>query len=70
MAIEFYDVKTRQKVSIDEKQITKTTFETQNGQTRYGIRGKTADGRTLTKFVSKGDWDTMKVPVDKTEKKK
>lgn len=70
MAIEFYDVKTRQKVSIDEKQITKTTFETQNGQTRYGIRGKTEDGRTLTKFVSKGDWDSMKVPVDKTEKKK
>ena len=70
MAIEFYDVKTRKKVSIDEKQITKTTFETQNGQTRYGIRGKTEDGRTLTKFVSKGDWDTMTVPVYKTEKKK
>ncbi len=64
-SIEFYDVKTRKKVSIDEKQITKTTFDTKNGQTRYGIRGKTADGRVLTKFVSKGDWDKMKVPQDK-----
>jgi hypothetical protein len=65
MAVDFYDVKTRQKVSIDDKQITKTTFETKNGQTRYGIRGKTSDGRVLTKFVSKADWDTMKVPEDK-----
>ncbi|MFO7322278.1 MAG: hypothetical protein DIU68_011140 [Chloroflexota bacterium] len=69
MAIEFYDVKTRKKVSIDESKITKTTFETQNGQIRYGIRGKTEDGRVLTKFVSKSDWDSMKVPVDKASKK-
>jgi hypothetical protein len=62
MAIDFYDVKTRQKVSIDEKQITKTTFETKGGQTRYGIRGRTPDGRTLTKFVSKGEWDKLTVP--------
>jgi hypothetical protein len=63
MAIDFYDVKTRQKVSVDDKNITKTTFETKGGQTRYGIRGKTADGRTLTKFVSKADWDKLNVPV-------
>jgi hypothetical protein len=65
MAVDFYDVKHRKKVSIDEKNITKTTFTTQNGQTRYGIRGKTEDGRVLTKFVSKGDWDKMSVPQDK-----
>ncbi len=65
MAVDFYDVKNRKKVSIDEKNITKTTFTTQNGQTRYGIRGKTDDDRTLTKFVSKGDWDGMNVPEDK-----
>jgi hypothetical protein len=69
MAIEFYDVKTRKKVSIDEKNITKTTFDTKNGQVRYGIRGKTEDGRVLTKFVSKGDWDGMKVPEEKAGKK-
>ncbi|MCB9456136.1 MAG: hypothetical protein H6671_09125 [Anaerolineaceae bacterium] len=61
MAIEFYDVKLRKKVSLDEKEVTKTTFTTKNGQTRYGLRGKTKDGRNLTKFVSKAQWDSLKV---------
>ncbi len=64
MAVEFYDVKTRQKVKIEENQVKKTTFKTKNGQTRYGLRAKTDDGRNLTKFVSKGDWDTLDVPVE------
>lgn len=62
MAIEFYDVKTRQKVSLEEKDVVKTTFTTKNGQTRYGLRGKTSDGRNLTKFVSKTEWEKMKLP--------
>lgn len=60
--IEFYDVKTRQKVSLPESDVVKTTFTTKNGQKRYGLRGKTKDGRTLTKFISKNDWETMKLP--------
>lgn len=59
MAVEFYDVKTRKKVKIDDKNVFKTTFTTKNGQTRYGLRGKTSDNRMLTKFVSKTDWDGM-----------
>ena len=70
MSVEFYDVKTRQKVSIDDKNVMKTTFTTKNGQTRYGLRGKTDDGRMLTKFVSKGDWDGMKYAEEKQDKKK
>lgn len=70
MAVEFYDVKTRKKVKIDDKNVMKTTFHTKNGQTRYGVRGKTDDGRMLTKFVSKGDWDKMKYPEEKPAKKK
>jgi hypothetical protein len=62
MAIEFYDVKIRQKVQIPEKDVVKTTFTTKKGQVRYGLRGKTADGRNLTKFVSKTDWEKMKLP--------
>ena len=65
MAVEFYDVKTRKKVKIEDNNVMKTTFNTKNGQTRYGLRGKTSDGRMLTKFVSKGDWDGMKYPVEK-----
>ncbi|HVU14481.1 MAG TPA: hypothetical protein VHD90_24560 [Phototrophicaceae bacterium] len=65
MAVEFYDVKTRQKVKIDDKNVMKTTFTTKNGQTRYGLRGKTSDGRMLTKFVSKADWDKGKYSLEK-----
>ncbi len=64
MAIEFYDVKLRQKVQIDEAKVKKTTFQTKNGQTRYGLRATTEDGRNLTKFVSKGDWDALNVPQE------
>jgi hypothetical protein len=65
MAVEFYDVKTRKKVKIEDNNVMKTTFNTKNGQTRYGLRGKTSDGRMLTKFVSKSDWDSMKYSVEK-----
>lgn len=64
MAVEFYDVKLRAKVKVEESQVKKTTFKTKNGQTRYGLRAKTDDGRNLTKFVSKGDWDTLEVPEE------
>ncbi|MCU0496352.1 MAG: hypothetical protein MUF87_03255 [Anaerolineae bacterium] len=62
--IEFYDVKTRQKVAIDESQVRKTTFNTKNGQVRHGLRAKTEDGRNLTKFVSKAEWDRLNVPTE------
>jgi hypothetical protein len=67
-------VKTREKVKIDESKVKKTTFENDKGQVRYGLRGTTGDGRTLTKFVGKADWDALKVPVEaaapKDDKKK
>jgi hypothetical protein len=65
MAIEFYDVKTKKKVSVNEKDITKTKFTSDSGRVTYGIRGKTSDGRKLTKFVSKAEWDKLTVPEDK-----
>lgn len=63
-SIEFYDVKIKAKVQIEEKDVRKTTFKTKNGQVRYGLRAKTSDGRNLTKFVSKPDWDKMSVPEE------
>lgn len=65
MAVEFYDIKLRKKVKIEEKDIVKVTFTTKTGGLRYGIRAKTADGRNLTKFVSKAQWDAMNVPEAK-----
>jgi len=64
MSIEFYDVKLREKVAIEEANVRKVTFETKNGQIRYGLRAKTDDGRNLTKFVSKTDWETLDVPEE------
>jgi hypothetical protein len=64
MAIEFYDVKTRAKVSVDESDITKvkyeTTTKTGKAQVRYAVRAA-YDGRNLTKFVSETDWKSLNV---------
>jgi hypothetical protein len=60
MAIEFYDLKLKKKVQIDDSKVTKVTFETKSG-TRYGLKATTDDGRKLTKFTSKADWDKLNV---------
>ena len=63
MSVEFYDVKLRKKVQIPESQMTKVEIKQKNGQVRYAFKAKTDDGRNLTKFCSKADWDAMNVPV-------
>jgi hypothetical protein len=60
MAIEFYDLKLKKKVQIDESKVYKVTFDTKSG-TRYGLKATTDDGRKLTKFTSKADWDALDV---------
>ena len=59
-SIEFYNVKKRAKVSIDESKITKVVYskKTSNGeQKRYAFRAQDDDGVNLTKFCSKSDFD-------------
>jgi len=58
MTMTFYDVKTRQKV--DAEVTEKATFQV-NGSTRYAVKGKTKDGRTLTRFVSKDSFESLSV---------
>ena len=69
MAIEFYDVKEGKKVGVDESKVTKKKYTrtTKTGKIseRYALRGKTSDGRNLTKFVSKADWDALDAPIEK-----
>ncbi len=50
----FYDVKAKAKVTTDV-----TEFVTYGDDTRkrYAFKGKTADGRNLTAFVSKDVWE-------------
>ncbi len=62
MPIEFFDVKTRKKVSVPESQIRKVVYHPKGtGGPRYALRAD-YEGRTLTKFVSKADWDRVSAP--------
>lgn len=54
MTTSFYDVKTRQKVTLDVSD--RKEYKSKSG-VRYAVRAKTADGRWLTKFVNKMDYD-------------
>lgn len=61
MPINFYDVKLREWVQIDESGVRKITYDTKGGK-RHALRAKTGDNRKLTKFISKTDWDELDVP--------
>lgn len=50
----FYDVKEKKAVTTA---ITEFVTYGKDGRTRYAFRGKTADGRNLTAFVSKDAWE-------------
>lgn len=66
MAIQFYDVKSRQKVSIPESDVKKTKYERQTiagTQVRYALRAE-HNGTKLTKFVSKDAWDKLDAPEE------
>jgi hypothetical protein len=63
MAVKFYDVKLRKEVELPESDVQKVEYKrtTKAGKTqiRYALRGKTPDGRNLTKFVSKDVYDKI-----------
>lgn len=58
MTSTFYDVKARQKI---EARVVEKVVYGDKGKERYALRGKTTDGRNLTRFVSKGDWEKAAV---------
>lgn len=68
MAVQFYDVKNKTSVDVQESSVKKTTYSrtTKSGQTqvRYALRGTLSDGRNVTKFVNKDTWDKMNVPTE------
>jgi hypothetical protein len=68
MHIQFYNVKTKQKISIPKEKIKKIKYEkkTVNGvRTSYALRANSDEGQKLTKFVSKEDWDRLDVPEER-----
>lgn len=58
MKSEFYDVKAKAKITA--KVIEKVTFG-EGEKVRYALKGRTDDGRSLTRFVSKKDFDAAKI---------
>jgi hypothetical protein len=70
MNIQFYSVKNKKKVSVPEESIRKVRYErkTKAGtRTSYALRAE-VNGQKLTKFVSKQDWDRLKVSEEKPKK--
>ena len=67
MGVEFYDVKSRQKVEVPDSSIRKTKYEreTKDGKTsvRYALRAE-HNGTKLTKFVSESDWKALDAPEE------
>ena len=53
----FYDVKTKKKV---QAEVTAKVKYGKGTATRYAFKALTKDGRNLTAFVSKADWDKFK----------
>lgn len=74
MAIEFYNVKKRKKVKIDEKSVQKVKYQrkTSAGETqvRYAVKAVDDDKTNLTKFLSKADWEKLSAPEVKAPVKK
>ena len=53
----FYDVKMKKKVSAE---VTDKVKFGKSTRTRYAFKAVTKDGRSLTAFVMKEDWDKFK----------
>ena len=58
MKASFYDVKERKKI---EAEVTRKVKYGKPSNERHAFRAKTSDGRNLTRFVSKAEWEKAKV---------
>ena len=59
--MEFYNVKTRQKVNISESNLRKRTLIQKTGRHTYAVTGE-EDGTKLFRFVNKDQYDALQVP--------
>ena len=61
--IQFYNVKKKQKVEVDQSKVTKHAYEktAKSGKLtiRYALKAVDEDGTKLTKFCSKADYDAI-----------
>lgn len=60
--MEFYNVKKREKVQIDDSKCVKVVYNRQTSkgvQKRYAVKATDTDGMALTKFISKEVYDSL-----------
>ena len=65
MLTQFYDVAAKSKILVPDEAITRTTYKARGRGTTYAFRGHLADGRTLTRFVSRSAWESAGYPIGK-----
>ena len=59
--MEFYNVKTRQKVDVPESGLTKRTLVQKSGKHTYAVTAED-NGAKLVRFVSKQQYDALQAP--------
>jgi hypothetical protein len=59
--MKFYNVKTKQKVDIPESDVKKVSIVQKNGKQTYAVTAED-NGVKLFRFVSKQQYDTLRVP--------
>jgi hypothetical protein len=59
--MEFYNVKTQQKVDIPESNVKKVSIVQKNGKQTYAVTAED-NGVKLIRFVSKQQYDTLRIP--------
>ena len=59
--MEFYNVKTRQRVDIPESGLRKRTLVQKSGRRTYAVTGE-ENGTKLVRFVSKQQYDALQMP--------
>ena len=59
--MEFYNLKTKQKVDIPESGLRKSTLVQKNGKHTYAVTGED-NGTKLFRFISKRQYDALQVP--------
>jgi hypothetical protein len=65
--MQFYNVKTRSHVDVPDSKLKKKQYvrETSKGnQIRFAARATLDDGTSLTKFITKEEYENLNVPVE------
>jgi hypothetical protein len=58
--MQFYCVKTKSRVEVEDAKCTKTKHALPGGRVSYMVRATDADGNKMTKFLSEKDWKALK----------